>query len=470
MSTEIKEPERIVEISAGRHRLTGILNVPKAARGIVTFAHGSGSGRFSPRNQYVAGVLQRAGLATLLIDLLEVTEAEDRDRVFDIELLAGRLQSAADWLAQDLETKHLRQGYFGASTGAAAALVAAARNPTEIAAVVSRGGRPDLARAYLPSVQAPTLLIVGGDDNGVVNLNQVAFHRLGCHKELVIIPGATHLFPEPGALEEVAHRASRWFGRYLGVAGSNVEGNVDNPNSQPVASALPLHRRNRWETNMFINREDAARQLAEKLMGLDLHDPLVLAIPRGGVVIGSVLARAIGADLDVVLSRKLRAPDQPELAVGAVSEDGEVYLNRHAQDVPNVTEDYLIAERRHQVAEMARRKKLFRAVRPQAPIIDRTVIVTDDGIATGSTMIAALQMLKAQGPHEVIVAVPVATPERIEEIQHWCDHVVCLLAPEEFWAIGQFYVDFSAVEDDRVVELLREFRTGTRTKELAGQA
>jgi len=193
------------------------------------------------------------------------------------------------------------------------------------------------------------------------------------------------------------------------------------------------------------------------LKGRELHDPLVLAIPRGGVVTGAELARELGAELDVVLSRKLRAPGQPELAIGAVTEDGRVYLNRFAQEVLDLTDEYLAEERDHQLAEIARRQRLFRGVRPKAPVAGRSVIVTDDGIATGATMIAALQVVKAQRPREVIVAVPVASPDRVAEVRRWCDDVVCLLAPVEFWAIGQFYEDFTQVEDEQVVALLREF-------------
>ncbi len=218
---------------------------------------------------------------------------------------------------------------------------------------------------------------------------------------------------------------------------------------------------------MFRDREDAARQLAAKLKGRALHDPLVLAIPRGGVVTGAVLARELGADLDVVLSRKLRAPGQPELAVGAVSEDGQVYLNEFARRYMESLEEYLEEERRHQMAEIARRKRLFRQVRPPAPVAGRSVIVTDDGIATGSTVMAALQTVRTQGAREIIVAVPVASPDRLMEVGRWCDEVVCLLAPEEFWAIGEFYEDFRQVEDEQVVELLREFRPAGRQETAA---
>ena len=212
--------EQQVVIPAGPRRVRGILSLPRAAVGVVVFAHGSGSGRFSPRNQYVAGVLRQAGIATLLIDLLEEDEADDRRKVFDIELLAIRLQAAADWLGRHAETTRLRLGYFGASTGAGAALVAAARDPDAVRAVVSRGGRPDLAYDDLPAVTAPTLLIVGGYDEEVLELNRRALAMINCTKELIVVPGATHLFEEPGTLEEVARLATEWFRQYLGSAPS----------------------------------------------------------------------------------------------------------------------------------------------------------------------------------------------------------------------------------------------------------
>lgn len=206
-----------VEIPAGLRSLVGILHVPASAKGLVVFAHGSGSGRFSPRNQFVAGELQRAGLATLLLDLLEEEEADDREKVFDIPLLAERLQAAADWALQQPELASLELGYFGASTGAGAALVAAARHPEMIDAIVSRGGRPDLAGDELSAVRAPTLLIVGAADDVVLQLNEQAASCLQCHHKIVVVPGATHLFEEPGTLEEVARLAAEWFGKYLSV-------------------------------------------------------------------------------------------------------------------------------------------------------------------------------------------------------------------------------------------------------------
>jgi putative phosphoribosyl transferase len=211
--------ESAVSVAAGAVMLDGTLGLPPDARGIVLFAHGSGSSRHSPRNRQVAGMLQEAGLATLLIDLLtpdeEAVDVRTRALRFDIGLLAGRLAGATDWLGRQPATQHLRVGYFGASTGAGAALVAAAERPEAAGAVVSRGGRPDLAGEALARVQAPTLLIVGGNDMPVIGLNEEAVAQLHSETRLEIVPGATHLFEEPGALDTVAGLARDWFAHYL---------------------------------------------------------------------------------------------------------------------------------------------------------------------------------------------------------------------------------------------------------------
>lgn len=202
---------RPVDIPASAVTLRGILSVPLRPRGFVVFVHGSGSGRLSPRNLAVAATLQSEQLGTLLFDLLTPAEAVERGNVFDIGLLTGRLEAATNWLRCQPEAAGLPIGFFGASTGAAAAIVAAGRAGHDVAAVVSRGGRPDLAGAALPDVTAPTLLLVGGNDDQVLELNRAALARMSCPKRLRVIPGATHLFEEPGALEEVARLAAGWF-------------------------------------------------------------------------------------------------------------------------------------------------------------------------------------------------------------------------------------------------------------------
>jgi putative phosphoribosyl transferase len=208
---------RDVQIRSGRVILQGDLSIPAGAQGVVLFAHGSGSSRHSPRNQFVARTIREAGVGTLLFDLLtreeEAIDVDTRQLRFDIGLLAERLIDATFWLKGDLS--HLSVGFFGSSTGGGAALVAAAELGENVGAVVSRGGRPDLAGDALPLVKCPTLLIVGGLDYPVIEMNQEAFARLRCEKELKIVPGATHLFEEPGTLEEVARLAANWFQRHL---------------------------------------------------------------------------------------------------------------------------------------------------------------------------------------------------------------------------------------------------------------
>jgi putative phosphoribosyl transferase len=211
----IKTTQQLVQIPADTATLEGELILPPGASGVVAFAHGSGSSRHSPRNTFVAGVLQAAGLGTLLFDLLTRAEDTDYETRFDIALLTRRLIAATLWLQQQPQTKTLALGYFGASTGAAAALQAAAALGSAIQAVVSRGGRPDLAGSALAQVWAPTLLLVGGEDHGVIELNRRAYAQLPGPKQLVLVPGATHLFEEPGTLEEVARLAAQWFVQYL---------------------------------------------------------------------------------------------------------------------------------------------------------------------------------------------------------------------------------------------------------------
>lgn len=219
-TTKAADHEQSVQVSIGPVSLQGSLGVPANALGVVLFAHGSGSSSHSPRNRFVAQALRQAGLATLLMDLLtieeEAVDAHTAHLRFDIELLAERLGAATDWLNQAPSTAGLSVGYFGASTGAGAALMAAAKRPDGVCAVVSRGGRPDLAGEALAQVRAPTLFIVGGEDVPVIGMNREALQQLGAReKHLVIVPGASHLFEEPGKLEEVARLATAWFTRYL---------------------------------------------------------------------------------------------------------------------------------------------------------------------------------------------------------------------------------------------------------------
>jgi putative phosphoribosyl transferase len=425
-----------VSIPSDSVRLEGELIIPENAVGVVLFAHGSGSSRLSPRNQFVAEALRNAQIGTLLFDLLTEEEAADRDNVFDIDFLAHRLSDATRWLRGRREAKGLSLGYFGASTGAAAALAAAAQNQA-VRAVVSRGGRPDLALRHLADVRAPTLLIVGGNDYGVIELNEKAYRALRCEKSLKIVPGATHLFEETGALEQVAELASDWLARHL----------------KTQETAEPVTR----EVIVYSTREQAGQMLARRLMSYARHDVVVLGVPRSGLPVAKEVADALDAPLDVVVVRKLGAPGQPELGIGAVV-DGDhprAIFNQDIIEHLGVSDEYIEAEIARQLKEVNRRETAYRGGRVKIPLAGQTVIVIDDGIATGSSIRAALRGVRRQKPKRLVLAVPVAPAETIEALRSEADEIVCLETPADFFAVGQFYRDFPQVTDDEVKTILQ---------------
>jgi len=219
---------------------------------------------------------------------------------------------------------------------------------------------------------------------------------------------------------------------------------------------------------VFRDRAEAGRELGNRLNQLSLVRPVVLGIPRGGVVTAAAIAELLGAELDIVLSRKLRAPSQPELAIGALGEDGSVYHDRATQEMVSASPADLSREIAYQLEEIARRKAMFREVRPAAELKGRSVIVTDDGIATGSTMLAALQTVRMQKPLELIVAVPVAPADRLELIRSHCDRLICLEAPRDFSSVGQFYLSFDQVSDEEACELLRKHWGAAHSQALRG--
>lgn len=434
--------ERQVRIPSDSIELEGILAVPENATGIVLFAHGSGSSRLSPRNLRVARELHRAGIGTLLFDLLTEPEAENRNNVFDVKFLAHRLADATRYLRSREDTAKYPLAYFGASTGAAAALIAAA-DDLSIRAIVSRGGRPDLAMNCLGAVSAPTLLIVGGDDEPVIGMNRQAYEHLRCEKRMAIVPGATHLFEEPGTLEKVIELATEWFVRHL--------------KAQP-ASAAAADRSN--AEVFFTDRAEAGRRLAARLMKYRRQDPVVVALPRGGVPVAAEVARALDAPLEVMVARKLGAPGEPELGIGALvdGDHPESVLNEEVVAHLRVSREYLSREVKKQLDEIRRREQVFRGGRPRVPLQGRTLILIDDGIATGASIRAALRGIRRANPRRIILAVPVAPAETLEELRHEADEVVCLGTPELFYAIGQFYRDFHQLEDSEVVKILDQAR------------
>lgn len=423
-----------VRIPCGDAWLEGDLTVPYGARGIVVFAHGSGSSRRSSRNRFVAEQINDLGLATLLFDLLTPGEAKAEEHTgelrFNIPFLAGRLRDATRWIREEPSLGGLKIGYFGSSTGAAAALAAATDDPT-IAAVVSRGGRTDLAGTEVENVRASTLLIVGGLDYPVISWNKETYRRLSCEKRISIVEGASHLFEEPGKLEEVAELAASWFKLHL------------NP---PVAMKT---------TDIFHDRADAGRQLAGILpVSLKQRDPIILALPRGGVPVAAEIARAWGVPFDVLVVRKIGVPGSEEFAMGAIASGGVKVLDQELIAKLGLSGDQVEAVVGREIKELQRRENLYRGDRPTRDLTGRTVILVDDGIATGSTMMAAIGLLRRQGAGRIVVAAPVAAPDTAARLREAADEVFIVIEPEYFRAVGRWYEDFSETSDEQVRSLL----------------
>jgi predicted phosphoribosyltransferase/dienelactone hydrolase len=418
---------RQIEVSIGHPNLAGFLAVREAARGLVIFAHGSGSSRFSPRNRYAADYFERRGFATLLFDLLTEAEANDRRNVFDIPLLGARVVEAIDWARSDARTSALPIGLFGASTGAGAAIVAAAARADDVSAIVSRGGRPDLADQALGVVRAPTILIVGENDREVLKLNQSAKSRMKCETSLAIIPGASHLFEEPGTLEQALEAAVDWFARYL------------------VVGRL-----------LFDDRRAAGQALAAEIAKRALLRPVVYALPRGGVPVAIEIARRLNAPLDLLLVRKIGVPWQPELAAGAVvdGEQPDLVLNDDIVRAAGLTEAEIVSLAREQLQEIERRRAQYMPGGAPISARGRTAILVDDGVATGASMEAAIKAIRRRAPLRVVVAVPVASRAAVTALHEQVDEVVCLGTPENFGGVGAFYRDFHQLSDSEVVNLL----------------
>src|SRR5215211_1508779 len=396
--------------------LEGDLAIPTRAKAIILFAHGSGSSRHSTRNQYIAEVLNKAGFATLLVDLLspeeKTADIAGRHLRYNIELLAGRFKEVTKWLLQQPQTKNLEIGYFGSSTGAAAAISAAANfsnsnsnNNNIVRALVLRGGRLDLVKGQLSKIVAPTFLIVGGSDNAtIIGINKTALKELKNAKDraLAVIPGAGHLFEEPGKIEEVAKIATEWFEKYLLCSGKKFENKFAwKKRSSWLLSSLfrdKPHIQIKFKDRVAAGEMLAAllRKYKKKEKG-DTATPItVIGIPRGGVVVADTVAKKLSIrDFDIVIPRKLRAPNNSENAVGAIMQDGSVYLENTLLESMNISNQYLETEKSEQKKEIDRRMGLYRPeTDKEYNIKGRTVILTDDGAATGATIIAAARWIR----------------------------------------------------------------------------
>src|SRR5215211_2586463 len=438
------------------------LTIPLGAQAIVLFAHGSDSSRHSSRNQFVANVLNKKGIATLLVDLLSQEEKridEDSGHIrYNIELLTARFTEVTKWLAQQPETRDLKIGYFGSSTGAAAALTTAAKLGAA-KAIVTREGRPDLAReSAIHQVKAPTLFIVGGNDIAVIARNKRALELLSDAevKEIAIIPGATHLFEEPGKIEEVAQITADWFECYLL---ETRKSKFYNKNARITGRGFLSTLRGKYDFQIKFRDRFGAGQILASMLGKykdNLHGVTVLGIARGGVAVADPIAEKLNADLDIIVSRKLRSPHNSENAIGAIMHDGSVYLGTSSLKTQHgISDEYIAMEKLEQKREIERRLRVYRPNNREYKIKDRIVILVDDGIATGASVIAAARWIRKYKPKRLIIAAPVAPKQVIKSLKNEADEIEVIRNPSNFKAVEQFYQHFDAISDDRIVQIAK---------------
>jgi predicted phosphoribosyltransferase len=453
-----------ITLHVGNTELRGHLAVPLAPIGLALFAHVGGSPQTPPRDRHVADALRARGIATLTVDLLtdpEVREDRIDERLrFDVELLAERLLAITDRVQDHPAVSHLPLAYCAAGTGAAAALIAAAHRPELVRAVVARSGRADLAGSALPVVRAPTLLVVGADDPQVLELNREAINRMTVTTQLAEVPGATHLFEEPGAMEEVGQLAAEWL---IDHYHPHVH---EGHRAGDAHRAFDPQRDSGARTRLLADRRAGGQRLAGALR--HLGDRLVVCgLPRGGVVVADEVARLLAVTLDIWLVRKIGMPIQPELGMAALAEGASLVVDRDLVKWSGASARELRALVHRKAAEIRRRAKLYRGEQGIVDVRGRTVVLVEEGIATGNVMMlrAAIRGARRRGAARVVVASPVAAAEAVTELRRDADELVALYTPDHVIAFAAWYQTFHTVSEDEVLLVLAEARRRDRERE-----
>jgi predicted phosphoribosyltransferase/alpha/beta superfamily hydrolase len=447
--------ERAVVLNNPRGlRLSAVLLQPEPAgpRPVVVFSHGWGSSKASARNRAIAEALVAAGMAALLFDYSGHGQSEGETGQQTLEDQQGDLRAALDWL-QGEQPQLEPIGVAGSSSGGAVAVEVAVADP-RVSALVLRAPSAATRPASIRRLQAPTL-IVQGEGDPLMERNAQLAQALRCEHRLCTVAGATHLFDEPGTFRTAERETVRWFGRWL--AGDKLSAGGEALRDPPPARqpASPTH---------FCDRVHAGRELARRLAPQRARRPVVLGLPRGGVAVAAVIARELDAELDVLVSRKVRAPSQPELAIGAIAEGEAIVWNEDVVRLLGLSKEVRERQLAQARRELDERRVEYRTVAPRIELRGRAVIVTDDGVATGATLKAALQALSRAGTERLIVALPGGASDTLAEIAALpgVDEMVALATPEPFWAVGQLYDEFAPVSSDEVCRLLREARARPR--------
>lgn len=424
-----------------------------AAVPVVVFAHGWGSSRRSLRNRRIAEALAREGIGALLLDFSGHGESEGSPDDVTLEDQVDDLRAAIDLLAA--REAVTRIGVAGSSSGGAVA-VAEAAGDARVAALVLRAPSASTRFTQAAGLCAPTLLIQGENDP-LFERNRELAKALSCEQRLLLVPGAGHLFEEPGTFELALRETVAWFQRWLAGAGCRAGGECPRVGCELRVGGGP-------ERRPFASRAEAGRMLAARLDRYRGAETLVLGLPRGGIAVAEPIALSLGSDLDVLVSRKLRAPSQPELAIGALAEGEVVLWNEEICYALGLTDEDRAWELDRVRHELDERVAAYRAVRPRAELKDRTVVLVDDGVATGATLKAAVSAAQREGAAGIVVALPGGPRETLEQVAGLpgvCE-VVALVAPEAFWAVGQLYESFPQVATEEVAAALRRARERRR--------
>jgi predicted phosphoribosyltransferase/dienelactone hydrolase len=434
----------------------GNLFIPSKSKAIIIFVHGSGSNRFSARNEFISRHFIENGFATLLVDLLTEKEKEEdiitKHLRFDIELLTKRLVSITRWVLSNQLTKHLLIGYFSSSTGTAAALNASIIFK-EIGALVSRGGRIDLVEnSTLHKIVTPSLFIIGGKDDLIIDINKRAYKEISNteSKELSIIPNASHFFEESGKMEAVSNIALNWFKVYLL---KNEKIFINKYRLKPrIFYSFDLKTKFQIK---FTNRESAGYILANILDKYrNKNNISLIGIPRGGIIIANVVARELSLkSFNIVSSRRLRNPHNSENTIGSVFQDGSVYLHSTSK---NFSEEYLQMEIKRQKKELEKQISLFGINNESYDLKYKTAILVDDGCYTGSTIIVACKWIKSHYPSMIIVATPVIPKHTYQLLSKYVDKIEYIRSPKKFKSVEEYYQDFNPVPENELLQILKK--------------
>jgi putative phosphoribosyl transferase len=447
-----------IEVVVSDVILKGNLSIPSDATALVLFVHGSGSNRFSARNEYVSRIFNRNGLSTLLVDLL--TEKEKQEDIvtkmyrFRIDLLTRRLIDITNWMLEYPVTKQFVLGYFSSSTGTAAAMNASTKL-NRIRAIVSRGGRSDLAELYAyPGFRTPILFIVGGKDGDVAKMNQETFNKIpkSTPKALSIIPDASHFFDEPGKMDEVAEMATRWFKSYL--LGTPQKKFVNKYPKQRKKLPFPFTLTGKLQISLQ-DRYAAGNILGNMLSRYKSNqDVVVLGIPKGGMVVANAIVQKLSLEnFGFIISKRIRNPFNPEHAIGAVTQDGAIYLHDESSAV---TEEYLETEVSKQKKDIENQLLDYGSSYDTAFYTNKTVILVDDGCHTGSSVIAASRSLRKYHPFKLILALPVVPKITLPLLKREFDKVDYIHRPRNFKTVEDYYVNFQQVSQSEVAFILRK--------------